>query len=333
MKSSWTGSEPRTLRNVVVVLPGAREADDECELLLAVRRRVRRERLRARVHGEAAPLVDEAVPHAQAAHLRLTEVVRAHDAGRPLVEVDEDQALLVVLGDAQARGVDDGELRGPGLVAREVQLVLHGDDVRVALLHVQARTGAERRVGADVALQLDHVLLCDVGVLLRGVGLGLGTGHALLAVVLVGDEEGRRREPGEDAGGVVEVAELGLDDARHVLQDPGAELLLRRVHGDAACGWERCGHRSTSGSGCGPALVGRRRRDRGALPVAGDAPWVSRGRGRPSLGQWSAGGPERHAQRRMETLASVRGRPRGGWVGGPPPTGADGGRPRQGATR
>src|SRR5439155_26893927 len=64
-------------------LPGAREADHD-DRLLALRRR---DDLASGVHGQAALVVDDLVPHAQAALLRLAEVVGVEDARDAVLEV------------------------------------------------------------------------------------------------------------------------------------------------------------------------------------------------------------------------------------------------------
>ena len=93
----------------------------------------------------------------------------------------------------QVRRVDDGQL---GLVhvvvGIEVELLLHPRDVRVRGLDVEARRRAEARVVPDVAVDHDHLLLGDVGVLRLGpLEAFLARDRLVLAVGLVGDDEGR----------------------------------------------------------------------------------------------------------------------------------------------
>jgi hypothetical protein len=212
-------------------LAGAGQPDDQREVLLTVGGLLGGEGLRAGVHRQPAALVDQLVPHPQAPHLRLAEVVGAEDPGGPGVEVDRDQAVIGHPGRGQVGRVDDRELGRVVVVLVEVQLLLHGGDVGVGLLHEQPRPGAELGVGADVALDQDHVLLGDVGVLLGRPLLGLGGRDRGLGVGLVADEEGRLRKAGDDPGLIVDVAELGLGDPirGHELQHPCAQLVLRGV--------------------------------------------------------------------------------------------------------
>src|SRR6185369_16908079 len=95
-------------------LARARLAHDEDQLLLdaAVLALDRRE-LRAGVEHEAALAEDLRVQHAEAALLRLAEIVAAEDAGHVAVDVDQDRAILVLALGRTARGVDDLELRLP----------------------------------------------------------------------------------------------------------------------------------------------------------------------------------------------------------------------------
>ena len=58
-----------------------------------------------------AAVVDELVPHAKAALLRLAEVVGVEDPRRALFEVDGDQPVVGIALGLQVRRVDDGQLR------------------------------------------------------------------------------------------------------------------------------------------------------------------------------------------------------------------------------
>src|SRR5207247_1464540 len=89
--------------------------------------------LAAGVKRDTTAVVDELVPHPQAALLRLAEVVRVEDACYALLEVDGDQAVVRVAIRLQVRRVDDRQL-GLALLplfAREVELLLHPGDVRI----------------------------------------------------------------------------------------------------------------------------------------------------------------------------------------------------------
>ena len=70
-----------------------------------------RDHLAAGVERQAAALVDELVPHPQAALLRLPEVVGVEDAGDVVLEIDGDQPLVGIALGLQVRRVDDGERR------------------------------------------------------------------------------------------------------------------------------------------------------------------------------------------------------------------------------
>ncbi len=144
-------------------LAGAGQADDH-EDLVAVGGR---DDLQARVQRETALAVDDVVPHAQAALLRLAEVVGVQDARDVVVEVDRDHAVVRVARRRETGGVDHLDLRLGPVAALEVELLLHAGDVRVTLLHQQSRRRAHLGIVADVAVDLDHVVLGDVGVLRR----------------------------------------------------------------------------------------------------------------------------------------------------------------------
>src|SRR5262249_10827128 len=117
-------------------LPGAGEADDQADALAALGG----DDLAAGVERDPAAVVDELVPHPQAALLRLAEVVRVEDSSDAALEVDGDQAVVRVPAGLEVRRVDDRQL-GLELVAVvgcEVELLLHARDVRVGGLDVEA---------------------------------------------------------------------------------------------------------------------------------------------------------------------------------------------------
>src|SRR5690606_40718547 len=91
-------------------LAGAGETDDQHRLLLAAPGRLRGERLEPGVEGETATVVNEAVPHAETAHLRLPEVVGAEDTRRPILQVDDDQPTVGLARSRETRRVDHREL-------------------------------------------------------------------------------------------------------------------------------------------------------------------------------------------------------------------------------
>ena len=158
---------------------------------------------------QPAPVVDELVPHAQGALLRLAEVVRVEDPRHALLDVDHDQAVVGVALGLQVRRVDDGQL---GLVllrfvAVEVELLLHPGDVRVRGLDEEPRRRPELRIVADEAVDLDHLLPRDVGVLRLRPALRLvARDRLVLPVGLVRDEERRALGARGDLGRHVEVA-------------------------------------------------------------------------------------------------------------------------------
>ena len=157
---------------------------------------------------QPAPVVDELVPHAQAALLRLAEVVRVEDPRHALLDVDHDQAVVGVALGLQVRRVDDGQL---GLVllrfiALEVELLLHPGDVRVRGLDEEPRRRPELRIVADETVDLDHLLARDVGVLRLRPALRLvARDRLVLPVGLVRDEERRALRARGDLGRHVEV--------------------------------------------------------------------------------------------------------------------------------
>ena len=196
-------------------LPGAGQPHGQTDLLAVVRR----DDLAARVQREAAAVVDELVPHPQAALLRLAEVVRVEDARDALLEVDGDQAVVRVAVGLEVRRVDDRQL-GLDLLAlrgREVELLLHAGDVRVRGFDVEARGRAEGGVVADVAVDLHHLAAGDVLVLLLRPLRGLvGRNRLVLAVRLVRDEVGGLLGPREHLGLDVEIAVPRLAGGHHL---------------------------------------------------------------------------------------------------------------------
>ena len=145
-------------------LAGAREPDDHRHALACVRR----DHLGARVQGDAAALVDELVPHPQDPLLRLAEVVGVEDPVHALVEIDEDEPVVGPARRLEVRRVDDHELglEGVRLLDREPELLLHSGDVRVRGLDVETHGDTKLGLRAEPAVEEDHLLLGDVGVLL-----------------------------------------------------------------------------------------------------------------------------------------------------------------------
>ena len=197
-------------------LAGAGEADDQ-QRLLAARGR---DHLAAGVQRQPTLVVGELVPHAQAALLRLAEVVAVEDARDTGVEVDRDHAVVGVPGRVQLGRVDDRqhglELAALVLVV-EVQPVLHAGDVRVRRLDEQPRRDAMLGVVADVAVDDQHVLVADVRVLALGDVRALGAAHRLVGVLLgvVGDDVGAALASRDDLGLDVVVVELGVPGVGH----------------------------------------------------------------------------------------------------------------------
>ena len=144
-------------------LPGPGEPDDQADAVAALGR----DDLAARVQRQSAALVDQAVPHAEEALLRLAEVVGVEDARDALLEVDDDQAVVRHARRLEVRRVDDDELglERLGILDREQQLLLHAGDVRVRGLHEQADGRAQVGLRAQVAVDHDHLAVGDVGVL------------------------------------------------------------------------------------------------------------------------------------------------------------------------
>ncbi len=110
-------------------LAGARQADDQRDLVTLGRR----DQLGPGVHRQRALLVAPLHPHAQAAHLRLAEVVDVEHARDPVLQVDGDEPVVGVALRRAVRRVDDGErvLLAPVRVLGVVQLLLHRRDVGV----------------------------------------------------------------------------------------------------------------------------------------------------------------------------------------------------------
>ena len=87
------------------------------------------------MHGESAAVVDQLVPHAQAALFGFTEVVGVEHAGDLVVEVDGNQPVVGKTVGFEIGCVDDLQL---GLEVLQlafgrckVQLLLHRRDVSV----------------------------------------------------------------------------------------------------------------------------------------------------------------------------------------------------------
>ena len=69
--------------------------------------------LAAGVHRQAALVVDDLVPHAQAALFGLAEVVGIENARDAVLEVDRNAAVVRVAGSGQVGRVDYGEFGSP----------------------------------------------------------------------------------------------------------------------------------------------------------------------------------------------------------------------------
>ena len=191
------------------------------------------------MQGEAALLVDDVVPHAQAALLGLSEVVGVEDARRVVVQVDRDQAVIRVAQRLEAGRVDHRHLRVGPVCALEVQLLLHACDVGVPLLHDEPGGGAHLQVVADVAVDHDHVVLGHVGVLDLGDRLVVLPRHRLAAGLAVHDIR-RGRGAGEHLGLHVHVAELGDPSLRHLFGERAqfvcSGIVEDLCHGGASSG-------------------------------------------------------------------------------------------------
>ena len=204
-------------------LAGAGEADDGDRLQAAGRLHD----LTAGVHRQAAQVVDDLVPHPQAALLRLAEVVGVDDAGDAVVEIDGDAAVVGVSFGDQVRSVDDGDLRLAAL-ALEVEELLHAGDVGVAALDDQAGGGLDLRRVGDVTVDDDHLLASDVLVLQVRDALVLVAGHRLYAAEglrMIGDDIGGAGGAGDDAGGDIKVAEHRVVGVLHLCGE-FAEVLV-----------------------------------------------------------------------------------------------------------
>ncbi len=99
------------------------------------------------VEGEPAPAVHLGVPHPDAAHLGVAEVVRVEHPRHPGLEVDRDQPLVQVASGAEVWCVDHGEFGLEPAVRREVEVLLHPGEVGVALLHDEPGRHRARRGG------------------------------------------------------------------------------------------------------------------------------------------------------------------------------------------
>ena len=141
--------------------------------------------LAAGVEGQPPPVVDELVPHPEAALLGLAEVVGVDDTGDVALEVDRDDALFGVTHHCQVGRIDDGDLRLEvlaGVFRRVEEDLLHAGDVGVVQLDDEASRGPKLWDVADVAVDDEHLLLGDVLVLHLGETLGLSSTDALLGV-------------------------------------------------------------------------------------------------------------------------------------------------------
>ena len=171
-------------------LAGAGKADDQRHAILAFDG----DDLATGMQGKPATVVDQLVPHPQAALLGLAKVVRVQDAGDVVLEVNRDQAVGWVALGLQARRIHNRQLWLEVLIAiqREVELLLHARDVGVGLFDDQAGRRAELWVVADVAIDHDHLLVFDVVVLDLRPLLALFAGDALVRVRLwrVGNDVG-----------------------------------------------------------------------------------------------------------------------------------------------
>src|SRR5262249_7140803 len=201
-----------------------------------------RDDLAAGVQGQAAAVVDDVVPHPQAALLGLAEVVRVEHAGDVGVQVDGDEPVVGVAGGFGVGCVDDGGIRRPrGRVVagfdRVVELLLHAGHVRVGRLHDQPRPGAELRIGSDIAVDHDHAGLSDIRVLDGRDAIIFGPGNGLPAGVGGRvDDVGGAGATRVDASLNVYVPELGERGVGHFLgqfAQPGRRgipLYPRAVH-------------------------------------------------------------------------------------------------------
>src|SRR5690606_3971966 len=75
-------------------LASAGQTDDQHRVLLAIGCRLGGKGLQSGMERQPTPVVDETVPHPEAPHLGLTEVVRAEDPSGPVLEVDDDEPVV-----------------------------------------------------------------------------------------------------------------------------------------------------------------------------------------------------------------------------------------------
>jgi hypothetical protein len=136
------------------------------------------------VHRKAALVVDDLVPHAEAALFRLAEVVRVKDARDAVVEVDGNAAVVRVTGGGQVGCVDHGDLRFAA-GALEVEVLLHTGDVRVGALDDETGGRLHFFGVGDVAVYHDHRPTRDVLVLETDDLFVLGAGHRLVSAIVL----------------------------------------------------------------------------------------------------------------------------------------------------
>jgi hypothetical protein len=182
------------------------------------------------VQRETALLVDDVVPHPQAALLRLAEVVGVQDARHVPVEIHGDETIVRIAEGSETRCIEHLHIRLLIVVAGEVELLLHAGDVRVALLYHEASAGAELGVVPDPAVDLDHVVVGDVLVLSPRDLFEVRSRHRLPAGGTV-DDERAAGAPGQDLGLDVHIAELGGPALGHLFRE-AAELCRCRVDED-----------------------------------------------------------------------------------------------------
>ncbi len=194
-------------------LAGAGEADDDDGLLA----RFCRHDLAAGVHRQTALVVDDLVPHPQAALFGLAEVVGVEDAGDAVFEVDGDATFVGVAGSREVGRVDDSNLRfAAGAV--EVEVLLHAGDVGVGALDYESRGRLHCLRIRDVAVDDDHRLAGDVFVLEAGDLLVLRAGHRLVPAMglrIVGHDIRRAGTARVDAGNDVHASAGRAPRVRH----------------------------------------------------------------------------------------------------------------------
>ncbi len=163
------------------------------------------------MEGEAPPPVHLGVPHPDATHLGVAEVVRIEHPGDPCLEVDGHESLVLVSGGGEVGRVDDGQFGlelGPG---GEVEMLLHSGEVGVALFHDQPGRHRPIWVVADVPVE-DHDLGIGQMSVLGGGDIGIrlaGDGGTEMVLGTVGDDHGLVGRAGGHRGEDVEAAEFG----------------------------------------------------------------------------------------------------------------------------